>query len=244
MIIQCPACNTRFAVKPTAIPEQGRKVRCAKCQHRWFQGPLVAHANDMDEQPERAPEDNPARDFSMFIEENGGESTFHMDDMPSFTNSPQRMAVQPTTQHAPGWMKYVAASLAIFGVLGGMVVFQDSVRALPMMDVAYGLMGMRPTDGLVIAEADVQILPGRQQTSYFIKGSVKNTTDEERMMPVLRITLADAEGLPVSSTDYGQEDLRIMPGEAVPFSAELKHRSTRVQQVVLDVGNGLQLKLR
>ena len=33
MIIECPVCHTKFNVKDELIPEEGRKVKCTKCQN-------------------------------------------------------------------------------------------------------------------------------------------------------------------------------------------------------------------
>jgi predicted Zn finger-like uncharacterized protein len=45
MIIACPDCGTRYAVPDTAIGNEGRTVRCAKCKHSWFQEPPVLDLN-------------------------------------------------------------------------------------------------------------------------------------------------------------------------------------------------------
>lgn len=39
MILTCPACDTKYVVKDSAIPPEGRKVRCASCKHSWHQDP-------------------------------------------------------------------------------------------------------------------------------------------------------------------------------------------------------------
>jgi predicted Zn finger-like uncharacterized protein len=39
MILTCPACGTQYVVKDGAIPDGGRKVRCAACRHSWHQDP-------------------------------------------------------------------------------------------------------------------------------------------------------------------------------------------------------------
>lgn len=40
MLISCPNCSTSFAVPARAIGETGKKVKCSKCAHNWFQEPV------------------------------------------------------------------------------------------------------------------------------------------------------------------------------------------------------------
>lgn len=35
MVLVCPNCSSRFKVKPEALGEKGRLVRCANCGHKW-----------------------------------------------------------------------------------------------------------------------------------------------------------------------------------------------------------------
>ncbi|MBI2240009.1 MAG: zinc-ribbon domain-containing protein [Magnetospirillum gryphiswaldense] len=48
MLIGCPSCATHFSVPDKALQPKGRTLKCAKCGHKWFQGPAM---------PEMAPED-------------------------------------------------------------------------------------------------------------------------------------------------------------------------------------------
>ncbi len=52
MILTCPACGTQYVVKDGAIPEGGRKVRCASCRHSWHQDPSAEAPLELEESME------------------------------------------------------------------------------------------------------------------------------------------------------------------------------------------------
>lgn len=52
MILVCPECTARFVVKPEAIGADGRKVKCAKCSHVWFQKPTEQEAVETSPTPD------------------------------------------------------------------------------------------------------------------------------------------------------------------------------------------------
>ena len=57
MILTCPSCGTQYAVKDGAIPEGGRKVRCASCGHSWHQDPEGGEPAPGHGEPEAEPSD-------------------------------------------------------------------------------------------------------------------------------------------------------------------------------------------
>ena len=36
MIITCNNCNKKFDIDSTLIPDKGRLLQCASCDHKWF----------------------------------------------------------------------------------------------------------------------------------------------------------------------------------------------------------------
>ena len=36
MIITCNNCNKKFDIDSTLIPDKGRLLQCASCEHKWF----------------------------------------------------------------------------------------------------------------------------------------------------------------------------------------------------------------
>ena len=46
MLITCPNCGTNFSIPDAALGATGRKLKCAKCEHKWFQEPLMVMEED------------------------------------------------------------------------------------------------------------------------------------------------------------------------------------------------------
>lgn len=55
MIVTCPECRTRFVAPLEKFLPSGRKVRCAKCGHSWFQQAEVAKDSPPAEETTSAP---------------------------------------------------------------------------------------------------------------------------------------------------------------------------------------------
>ena len=48
MMLICSSCNTRYLVNSGDLKPDGRIVRCATCDHEWFQGPNLVETGDVE----------------------------------------------------------------------------------------------------------------------------------------------------------------------------------------------------
>src|SRR5579863_3644422 len=75
MILTCPECATRYQTDAANFMPSGRKVRCAKCGHVWFQAPpapepeiQIVHEEPVAEpEPEPEPQPRPEPNFRQRV---------------------------------------------------------------------------------------------------------------------------------------------------------------------------------
>lgn len=72
MILECPNCDTHYEI-PVELPPEGRKVRCAACQHIWI-------ATQAEEAPEKPEEEAAPPDLSALESFDEEEIVFKEDD--------------------------------------------------------------------------------------------------------------------------------------------------------------------
>ena len=95
MILSCPSCSTRFSVPDGAFAKGGRKLRCGKCKHDWFQEPPVEEAAPVEPAEEAAPveeaapsEENSQDDIDSMFDAPDPQKENSQDDIDSMFDTP------------------------------------------------------------------------------------------------------------------------------------------------------------
>lgn len=199
MKIECPACSARFLVSPKAIG-QGRKVKCARCTHVWFQKP---------------------------IEEEQGEASFAeiVESIPESVRPVPKGSSLPVKareyHHAPAVMvSYFTLMLLVF--VGVTVYLKDYVvHFWPPSAAYYEAIGVTiPVlgEGLVIENlrSAEQLVNG--ENTLRISGQIKNISKREVAIPLLKIAMNGSEGT-LYEWIYDTNLSPLQPGEVITFQS-------------------------
>ena len=41
MLLACPSCNSKYLLNSAELKPDGKRVKCVKCEHEWFQEPNI-----------------------------------------------------------------------------------------------------------------------------------------------------------------------------------------------------------
>lgn len=248
MILQCPACETRFLVDASVIPAGGREVKCARCAHLWFVKPEEPAGEDAVpvEVVESAVEvsDSPTgEDIVPTI--TFGEGDTHKVEEYDIPLSPHVAAAATITQKASvAPLLTLAAMLLIAFIVLSLVVFRDMLQ--PVLAPVYSAIGMERTDGLALADVTFRERMSKSKARFVVEGKILNESDEIRTVPLLRVALADANGEWVLSREYEAEGDQLQPGESYTFKATNLETTfvDRIDHVVVEIGSTTELMLR
>lgn len=197
MILSCPECHTRFAIDAQALRPDGRKVKCGKCEHVWF---------------EEAPPPADSEPISVTPLEPEEQSRIPTPNLPALTRADQKRTA------GAAWV-LVCFLLAVIAALGWFG--RESIaRAWPPAETLYAVMGISafppPGDGFSI---DMQVK--RVDERLELVGEIINTTDEIRDLPPLYAVLQDANGASLRHWQLSVDAPVLGPGEKVPFTTEI-----------------------
>ena len=253
MMISCPACSTRYVVPDSAIPAEGRTVRCAKCRHSWFQdsAPL-----DLAEMPAAAPEvppPEPAPSDPPIAEDDTaspfGEAERVGMDRPAFDQgeppdpetqaddgAPSHFDHEPPFRRRRNTLRLLTYAGVVFAAVAAGLIVAVSYFGLPDW-----VPVNRPTFGA--AQDDLQLdFPAERQerrqlpngSEFFgASGTITNTGSAARDVPPILIVLRDGRDRIVYSWEVYPPKRTLAPGESMAVNEGVTDvpRSARVAEI-------------
>lgn len=201
MILTCPDCQTRFAIDAAHLAPNGRRVKCGKCAHVWFES-----MPEPDEDDDAAPIS--VTPFEPEPEDDAG---------PVRRNVPAIPGVRARGGARTAWMVCAVLLIAILATLWfgrGPIAL-----AVPQAEAVYATFGIDafppPGDGLEI-EFNVSAEGGK----LALKGEVINISNGARDIPELFVLISDADKNRLKSWSFVMETRRLGPGERAPFTSQ------------------------
>jgi predicted Zn finger-like uncharacterized protein len=252
MILTCPECATRYVVNPVNLRPNGRRVRCAKCSHTWFED---APPPDPNEVPEPAPKPAPPPP-SHAAEPTGGEAVEAPRPRDRVVRSGSRTAPRANLpalprqrEHGPvlGWIGLV---LFVTIVVGGVLAFpKPLIAAWPDMIKLYAALGMDPyasprsrtpirapampplEERLVFRNLEPAQMFVDGVLTLNIKGQVHNIGAATEDLPIIRVTLLDGRGQDIKTWKVTADELRLSSGASTTFATQIPNPPPEAQDI-------------
>lgn len=242
MILTCPSCGTQYAVKDGAIPEGGRKVRCASCAETWHQEPEAGVGDDggtpaqagTGETPLAYETIEPIAPGAPLVESAaaipvpspedspaGGYEFAPADDHWEISNEiPDAEEIEAAESEtgedrSRNWLMGILLAIAVVAViaLAFWLLAPDSLRQ------QVGFAAAEPTP--------LQIAPGtpeRQKLAsgnelVVVSGRVINPSSKAQLVPPIQAQLRDRSGRVIHSWEIPVSPQTVAPGGSVPFNS-------------------------
>lgn len=231
MILTCPNCSARYLLSSSAVGEQGRDVRCAKCQHEWFQD--VDDVDVAETATQEADSDSPvSSDISSdAIPEKPVAEEEPIPDsvkpLPEGSNVPAYTADvlsgKPSMQaQITGYV--AAAFLFLALIVGGFAFKAQLVNAWPPAAMIYEIASAPVSlkgEGLVMESLSATLLKDAEgQDVLVLKGRVINLTEKTVDVPPMIAVLRSTNGEDGESWIIDSPADQVAPGASFVFTSD------------------------
>src|ERR1700761_4872862 len=209
MILTCPECATRYEIDSAKFPAAGRKVRCKKCAHVWFQpgeGGEAEPSEPVVAAPAPAPVEEPAPTFTAAPED---------DDAPPVRSYRGKITADEAIAPAPakkaarkhgGWPQTLAHVFGWVALIGAILIIgwatmqyrKQIATDWPKSASLFARMGMAVnTRGLDFTDVEHKSQIEDGQPVLVITGKLVNGATHAVTVPRLRVTLSDDAKHPI-----------------------------------------------
>lgn len=254
MLIKCPQCQTVYRLESEKLPENGLKMRCAKCRCVWR---AYAAENENKDEEKKTADNAPSFDtdgfrfaFSREEKEERTPPAEEPDSLPGTTT-----AGRPAASAHPRHKKktfillsviITAAAIAFLGWHFRMQIKQLPEKALPLKEQTVtpliheaGNFFRQIKNAFQDPEPDLKIngliwnyADKDGNLSIRLRGEVANPSEWLLNIPTMKIRLLDREGNLLRETDMAPERSMIAPGTNVKFEIDIDAPPQNVKQVL------------
>lgn len=205
MDLECPSCATRYLVDPATLGAGGRKMRCARCHHTWFEkAPTPSFDSLKIAEPPELPELPDPIKRRRSIPRGTNLSAVHK---------------QSGAANWVGWALLVVVVGAI--VAGGVFAREQIVAAWPPAVKFYELVRLPleqpgPMFDFKNVSSTQEVENGVMVLS--VTGEVFNRSEVAQRVPNLRVVLHDEAKRELVSWLVSMPSAPLGPGQSVAFS--------------------------
>lgn len=203
MIVSCPTCSTRYTLSDESLGTDGRKVRCARCGHTWWQ------------MPERVEPEPVVADAPTEIRPAKPAAKAAGKSKPKPPKAPRAKPARSTV------IGFALLGLLVAGTVAGGYFGRDAiVRGWPPAALLYETVGLPvepPGFGLELRNVRSEQKAEGGTTVLLLDGEIANTTDVERALPPLRAIAFSADHKPLQSWTIEPSAPVLLPGAVVSF---------------------------
>jgi predicted Zn finger-like uncharacterized protein len=213
MILTCPECATRYQTDAAAFQPSGRKVRCAKCGHVWFQEPEPAEIEIVPPAPQpEPPHAEPVRAaYAPAVE-------------PSYEEAPPAARRLPLDRIAlaAGWAGLAVAVLAIGW---SAVSYRQEIATLwPQSSSLYSALGLKVNArGIAFSGVSRRYETEDDQVVLAVSGDIVNVSRRELPVPPVRVTLTGGDARELYHWSFTPDATTLKPGQSVHFLTRLSN---------------------
>lgn len=214
MIITCSSCATRFLVDAASIGPAGRQVRCARCQHDWYQPP----APDL---PRPAPVNNDAVGAALGAPDHLAPHP-HPQPLAQGANLP---AIHRPPARLGDWLAWAALIVVAVSLPAGLYGLRDPImRVWPPAVRLYAALGLAP-QAPRLRLVDVSFAQTRQAgvAVLTVRGAIVNDALSEALAPVILVRLRDEQGRDLHQWTYSLPQAALGAGKRAGFETSLSN---------------------
>jgi predicted Zn finger-like uncharacterized protein len=228
MLIICKQCTTSYSVPTNKIGATGRNVKCAKCHNIWYvepQTPLNVIDNNVDKL------------YSESHSINLNHDQFYQDNIDHQVPALIDEEVSIT-------QKFITLILLLGIIVTIMVFYKSKIDHVYFIEEAYAKYGLSSTKNIILEDLKTYKTTKDEAEALYVEGNITNKKNHKSPLPNLRVTVKNKMGQKLLEQTINNGGKFLEKGEKYNFSNVIKNLDPSSNELIIDIGNSLELLTR